>query len=95
MYQFRTFAKERWLGRSILDVFSSEFVAYSKEYYENAILSGRVTVHDERVSCSYVIRSGDLLVHKTHRHEPPVSGEETIVVIAETKDYLVVVRVYD
>ena len=32
-YKFQTFTKGRWIGRSILEVFQSEFKAYSAEYY--------------------------------------------------------------
>ena len=32
VYEFRTNAKGRWLNRTILDVFTSEFGAYPNEY---------------------------------------------------------------
>ena len=30
---FKTFAKQRWLGRNLLDVFITEFKAFSENYY--------------------------------------------------------------
>ena len=30
---FRSYTKRRWVGRSIYEVFSGEFKAFSKEYY--------------------------------------------------------------
>lgn len=32
-YVYRAYAKKRWYGRTITDVFQSEFVAFTKEYY--------------------------------------------------------------
>jgi hypothetical protein len=37
VYDFGTNAKGRWLGRTIYDVYASEFGAQSKEYYRRAI----------------------------------------------------------
>lgn len=54
-----------------------------------AIQSGRITVNERIVSPDAVVQNGDLIVHKTHRHEPPVSGED-IAVVHEDDD---VVRV--
>lgn len=32
-YCFKTFAKQRWLGRRLFEVFVSEFKAFSENYY--------------------------------------------------------------
>lgn len=32
-FEYKSFAKGRWLGRSLLDVFSSEFRDRSEDYY--------------------------------------------------------------
>jgi len=32
-YEFTTYAKKRWIGRTILEVCSSEFRLYSSNYY--------------------------------------------------------------
>lgn len=32
-HQFKTFTKGRWIGKSIYEVFVSEFKAFSPEYY--------------------------------------------------------------
>ena len=37
---------------------------------------------------SYIIRNSDLLLHRTHRHEPPVFGEITL--IGETADLIAI-----
>ena len=46
---FRGYTKKRWLGKSVYQVCQDEFQAYSKEYYHDAILSGRVKVNDKKV----------------------------------------------
>jgi tRNA pseudouridine synthase 9 len=37
VFNFQTHAKARWYGRSILDVFTSEFASHPKAYYATAI----------------------------------------------------------
>lgn len=32
-YEFRTYVKGRWIGKPLFEMFSSEFLAYSQEYY--------------------------------------------------------------
>lgn len=72
-YTFATFAKARWIGRTVLDVYHDEFGSYPKIYYESAINEGRILVSGERVTCNYKIKGGDELTHTVHRHEPAVS----------------------
>jgi len=88
-YQFPTYTKGRWIGREILEVFSAEFQAYTKEYYEKAITEGRITVGGGKVSCEYRLKNGDHIVHTTVRREPPVDGAP-IEVISMTDDLVVV-----
>jgi tRNA pseudouridine32 synthase len=33
VHEYRAFAKQRWFGRTILDIYVSEFGGYSEEYY--------------------------------------------------------------
>lgn len=35
-FEYKSFAKGRWLGRTLLDVFSSEFRDRSEDYYVSA-----------------------------------------------------------
>ncbi|KAL7441854.1 hypothetical protein ACHAXM_008076 [Skeletonema potamos] len=71
-YTFATFAKTRWLGRPLIDVYHDEFGSYPKCYYEAAIKTGRILVSGKKVTCDYSIKHGDELTHTVHRHEPAV-----------------------
>eukprot|EP00743_Colponemidia_sp_Colp-15_P005858 GILK01006297.1.p1 GENE.GILK01006297.1~~GILK01006297.1.p1 ORF type:complete len:470 (+),score=61.24 GILK01006297.1:31-1410(+) len=88
-YEFRTYTKRRWLGRPIIEVFCSEFQAYSRDYYERAIEDGRITVNRKTVAVDYLLKDNELIVHKTTRTEPPVFAHP-IEVVADTKDLIVV-----
>lgn len=72
-FTFATFAKARWLGRSLLDVYADEFGAYPRVYYRTAIEEGRILVNGKKVDCEYNIKGNDELAHIVHRHEPVVS----------------------
>lgn len=83
-----TFAKGRWLGREILEVLSKEFGGYTQEYWLNAFKYGHITINGKQVSPSYRFQNSDRFLHRTHRHEPPVTGD--IHLVAETEDFLAV-----
>jgi len=72
-FTFSTFAKARWIGRSIIDIYTSEFGSYPRSYYELSIKEGRILVSGRRVTCDYVVKNADELCHTVHRHEPAVS----------------------
>ena len=55
-YCFRTFAKQRWLNRKLIEVFIKEFKAFSEAYYRRALASSRILVNGEKVDENYVIR---------------------------------------
>lgn len=88
-FQYSCFAKERWLGRTIHEVFCQEFHDRSAAYYTKAILEGIIRVNDKQVPLDYRLKNSDRIVHNVHRHEPPVT-DQSIDIIAETTDLLVV-----
>ena len=92
VHRFRTHAKGRWLGRTLLEIHASEFGAQPHRYYEAAIDNGCITVNGAEVGTDYILRNGDVIEHATHRHEPPVRwpGSEEALVVADTPDLLVV-----
>ncbi|KAL2758745.1 hypothetical protein ACRALDRAFT_1061861 [Sodiomyces alcalophilus JCM 7366] len=88
-WTYHTFCKERWRGRTLLDVFECEFRAHSRSYYQDAIEDGRIIVNGKSVSPDYLLENGDLVNHTVHRHEPPVT-DEPIGIIHEDDGILVV-----
>ncbi|CAM9950708.1 unnamed protein product [Discosporangium mesarthrocarpum] len=89
IYEFKTHAKARWLGKSIIDVFGKEFCVNSKSHYQSAIRAGHITVNGEKTEAEYKLRSGDLVCNRLHRHEPPVVGGD-INIVLETETEMVV-----
>jgi hypothetical protein len=62
-HEYRTWCKERWRDRNILEVFSNEFKLFNRDYYIYAIENGAITVNNKKVGLDYTIRNGDLLIH--------------------------------
>lgn len=72
-----------------MDVFSTEFGAYSAEYYRDAIVTGRINVNGKSVSTNYLLKNGDVICHTVHRHEPPVPYEP-VRIVGETDELIAV-----
>lgn len=73
-FEYQTYAKERWLGRSILDVFLKEFRDRPARYYQEAIQQQLITLNGQPCELDTLVGSSDLLAHRLHRHEPPVTA---------------------
>ncbi|GAX23232.1 tRNA pseudouridine synthase 9 [Fistulifera solaris] len=99
-YTFESFAKSRWVGRTILDVYTDEFKSYPRSYYKEAIQQGRIQIiHKDcpspvTVTCDYEIQGSDVLAHTVHRHEPSImihnNQSPFISIVGETEDILAV-----
>ncbi|KAK3394863.1 pseudouridine synthase [Podospora didyma] len=87
-YTYNTWCKERWRGRELIDVFSSEFRDRPVEYYLAAMETGKVAVNGKKVSPHYILKNGDLVCHTIHRHEPPITADP-IGIIHEDDDMIV------
>ncbi|RKP12199.1 pseudouridine synthase, partial [Piptocephalis cylindrospora] len=79
-HTYKTYAKGRWLGRALYDVFCREFQDQSPEYYRRAIQSGRIRVGGKETLEGYIVQNGDVITHDIHRHEPPVTDQEIGIV---------------
>ena len=89
-YTYNTFCKQRWRGRTILDIFSSEFRDRDREYYRHAIESGHITVNNKPcIDTNTIVKNGDVVGHTLHRHEPPVSSQP-VGVIHEDDNMIVI-----
>ncbi|KAF2735791.1 DRAP deaminase [Polyplosphaeria fusca] len=89
-YTYNTYCKQRWRGREILDIFASEFRDRPTEYYEQAIIEGRVVLNGKPVpSTKAIVKNGDVVSHTLHRHEPP-STAKPIGIVHEDDDIIVI-----
>ncbi|KAI8064401.1 pseudouridine synthase [Gongronella butleri] len=88
-FVYRAYAKGRWLGREILEVFCSEFRDRSEHYYRYAIKRGLITINGETVEVDTKVKNGDIVGHEIHRHEPPVPDSE-VRIVHESPDLMVI-----
>ncbi|KAL2920151.1 DRAP deaminase [Polyrhizophydium stewartii] len=79
-YVYQTYAKQRWLGMTIFQVFEKEFHDRPVEFYRRAIQSGHITVNGNKVALDYVVKNSDLIENGIHRHEPPVTDSPVTIV---------------
>ncbi|KAG0151842.1 hypothetical protein CROQUDRAFT_650381 [Cronartium quercuum f. sp. fusiforme G11] len=92
LFQYSTYAKERWRGRSVIDVFSSDFRDRSPEYYAQAVASGVIKINGKNITQDVIIRNGDLITNTLHRHEPPVTGDPVRILHRDDTRGLLVVE---
>ena len=89
-YIHSTFAKQRWLGKTLLSVLTAEFNHFRAEkYYKYAIETGKVKLNGALVSCDTLFSNSDLLETNVHKHEPPVADLK-IKIVFNSNDLLVV-----
>lgn len=88
-FTFTTFCKGRWLKRKLIDVLAKEFQSETAEYYSKAIQNGNITVNGNNVAEDLILKNNDIISHKVHRHEPPVTTKP-ILIIKESDDMVVV-----
>jgi 23S rRNA-/tRNA-specific pseudouridylate synthase len=88
-HEFTCFTKARWVGKSLIEVYSTEFKAYSKDYYEKTIENGKIHINGNRVGLNYNLKDGDKIIHEVLRIETPVL-EEMPIVMFENDDFLAV-----
>jgi 23S rRNA-/tRNA-specific pseudouridylate synthase len=79
LHSFATSVKGRWFGRTVADVFSTEFPYYTPEFYRSQVEHGRLVVlrRGKQLAPSealtQTLRGGDTVRHTVHRHELPVA----------------------
>ena len=60
---FNCYVKVRWENKQILEMFSNEYLAYSREYYQKAIEEGKITVNKKKVEIKYQLKMNDIIQH--------------------------------
>ncbi|CDQ86855.1 unnamed protein product [Oncorhynchus mykiss] len=97
-FDFKTYCKGRWIGKSLLEVFSSEFRAEPLEYYVMASKLGRIRLNETPMDDLSTCLSSpppppptnnDFLRNTVHRHEPPVVGRP-LEILEDNGEVLVV-----
>lgn len=71
VHLFETHAKQRWWGRTVLDVYEQDFLAARDYDTLGAIRAGCIRVNGAACAPELVLLHGDVVSHPTHRHEPP------------------------
>lgn len=79
-FTYLTYCKLRWRGRKLIDVFTDEFRDRDAAFYAKTIAAGQVTLNKKPANLETVVKNGDLISHRCHRHEPPVSAREIRIV---------------
>ncbi|KAH0588463.1 hypothetical protein H2248_004303 [Termitomyces sp. 'cryptogamus'] len=90
-YPYTTMAKERWLGRELLEVVSTEFRDRSMEYYRYALESGVTTINGRIARPDTIILNGDCIQNVVHRHEPPVTSTPVRIILHDVEREFIVV----
>ncbi|GAB6032271.1 hypothetical protein CHUAL_010911 [Chamberlinius hualienensis] len=88
-YTFTTYCKGRWINMKLIDVFAKEFLAQPVYEFENSIKKGLLTVNGEEVKPEYILKNGDLIANRIHRHEVPVT-DKPLKIISLTEDLVVI-----
>lgn len=88
-FTYLTYCKLRWRDRKLIDVFVDEFRDKDPEFYRKAIADGQVMLNKTRTTIDSVVRNGDLISHRCHRHEPAVSSRP-IKIVFEDNDKIAI-----
>lgn len=71
-FDYCSWAKGRWFTHPLISVFRREFRDRPAAYYSHACQAGLIRVNDVKVGEDYVVKQGDRIQHRIHRHEPLV-----------------------
>ncbi|KAH9602658.1 hypothetical protein KSS87_014124 [Heliosperma pusillum] len=90
-FEFLCHVKNRWSGKTIVDMFADEFKGRPHDYYVSAVKSGRILVGGKTVSIYHRVKTSEKISHFVHRHEPPVMAWD-VSVLQEDDDVLTVCK---
>ncbi|TKY86204.1 hypothetical protein EX895_005029 [Sporisorium graminicola] len=90
-YEFQTYSKQRWFGRELIEIMTTEFRDRTKEYYVWAIHKGICTVNGQKAGIHQVIGDGDKICNSVHRHEPPVTDEPIKIIHRDDDEGILVI----
>ena len=79
-FTYLTYCKLRWRDRMLADIFVEEFRDRDPAFYRKTIAEGKVLLNNKPSTADSVVKNGDLISHRCHRHEPPVSSRPIKIV---------------
>ncbi|XP_043554237.1 RNA pseudouridylate synthase domain-containing protein 2 [Chiloscyllium plagiosum] len=88
-FDFQTYCKGRWVGKTLREVFSSEFRIEPIEYYSQAAKAGRIRLNEETADLNTVLKNNDFMRNTVHRHEPPVT-DQPLTILTQNQEVVVV-----
>lgn len=88
-YEYTAHAKGRWFGSSLVEIYSKEFQNFTVERCLKAIEDGTLLINGKRPNADHIIKNGDLIINKIHRHELAVTAESPAILVND-EEYLVV-----
>ncbi|KAL8159317.1 hypothetical protein V2J09_000854 [Rumex salicifolius] len=89
-FEFICHVKNRWAGKTVVELFADEFKGRPHDYYVRAVKCGRIKVDGQSVTIYYRVKASQKISHFLHRHEPPVMAWDVSVLQEEEE----VVTVY-
>lgn len=90
-FEFKTFSKQRWFGRELIEIMTTEFRDRTKEYYVWAIHKGICSVNGKKADIHQVISDGDQICNRVHRHEPPITDEPVKIIYRDDEAGMLVI----
>jgi tRNA pseudouridine synthase 8/2,5-diamino-6-(5-phospho-D-ribitylamino)-pyrimidin-4(3H)-one deaminase len=92
-HEHHTHVKQRWVGRTLLEVMVTDFYQRTSAYYQWAIHQGHCNINGKKGTPNYRLQQGDQLRNRVHRHEPPVTADPIRVIDRDDEEgRLVVVK---
>jgi RluA family pseudouridine synthase len=89
LFHHSSFAKKRWIGMTVAELYTNEFLEHPAEYYKHAIEKGMIKINGNLTTSETKIKESDFLQHSYHKHEPPVLAKE-IKIVFEDENLVVV-----
>ncbi|XP_032882475.1 RNA pseudouridylate synthase domain-containing protein 2 [Amblyraja radiata] len=88
-FDFQTYCKGRWVGKTMREVFSDEFRAEPLDYYTRAASAGRIRLNEQPADLDTVLKNNDFMRNTVHRHEPPVT-DQPLRILSQNQEMVVV-----
>ncbi|KYR01560.1 pseudouridine synthase family protein [Tieghemostelium lacteum] len=89
-FQFNVNVKERWCGKTLIDLFTEEFSTITRHIYMQKIKRGWIQLNHKIVPHTTIVKLNDVVSHRVHRHEPPVYNNTPIKIVELNDDVVVV-----